>query len=409
MSNKKNSSIQEGSYDSVIETVQEILQKGIDNGASDIHLEPTRDGLTFRFRIDGLLYLQQKFPKELMPMIISRLKVMAELDIAERRLPQDGNISFYDNHRNQEINIRVSTIPVIYGEKIVLRILNPGGLLKTLPEIGFNAENLLRYAAMLKHTWGMILVTGPAGSGKSTTIYSTIHHINSPEKNIITVEDPIECRLDNVNQIQVNLKAGLTFATALRAVLRQDPNIIMVGEIRDAETAEIAVRAALTGHLVFTTLHTGDAPRAVSRLLDMGIPPYLVNSSLVGVLSQRLLRLNCPHCREAYTPQPAEISLYHEVCGDGETPVFYRGAGCQFCSGRGYLKRTAIHELMSFDESMQELIQKTHSSQLIRKHALSQGMKPLIQDGMERAAKGDSTLTDVIKETYNSNYQDRRS
>ena len=385
-------------YDSVIGAVDEMLREGVSGGASDIHLEPAPDGLALRMRIDGTLYHRRLYPKELSPMILSRLKVMAELDIAEKRVPQDGNICFKD--QDQEINIRVSILPVIHGEKIVLRILNPLGLLMSLDELGFNPDNSLCYSNFLKHAWGMILVTGPAGSGKSTTLYSTLQHLNSSEKNIITVEDPVECRLEHVNQVQVNPKAGLTFARALRAVLRQDPDIIMVGEIRDAETAEIAVRAALTGHLVFTTLHTSDAPRAVTRLLDMGIAPYLLNASLVGVLSQRLLRLNCPYCREKDSPATTEIELFREVCGKEEPPDFYRGRGCPHCHESGYLKRTAIHELMPIDENIQELIQQTRSAREIRRYALSRGMKTLMQDGMEQAAAGITTLSEVVRETF---------
>ncbi len=385
-------------YDSVIETVNELLQEGITRGASDIHLEPVEEGLAIRLRIDGMLYSYRIFPREMMPMIISRLKIMAEMDIAEKRLPQDGNIHL--NNNNQEINIRVSILPVIYGEKMVLRILNPSGLIMSLDLLGFNEDNRLRYLTFLEHPWGMILVTGPTGCGKTTTLYSTLRYINRTEKNIISVEDPVEYRLENINQVDINNKIGLTFARALRTVLRQDPNVIMIGEIRDSETAEIATRAALTGHQVFSTLHTSDAPRAVTRLLDMGVEPYLLNSSLVGVVSQRLVRLNCRHCLEKTKPNAADLALYQKVFGKGDMPDFYRGRGCVHCNYTGYKGRTAVHELMSIDETMRELIQASSSGQQIRNYAISCGMKTLVQDGMERAARGETTLQEAIRETY---------
>ncbi len=384
--------------ETIIGIVDGLLQEGIRRGASDIHLEPVEDGLAVRLRIDGMLYPLRHFPRESMPLISSRLKIMAGMDIAEKRLPQDSNI--YLNSENQVVNIRVSTLPIIYGEKIVLRILNPAGMIMFLDDLGFNKENKLRYLNFLEHAWGMILVTGPTGCGKTTTLYSTLRYISNPRINTITVEDPVEYRLENVNQLQVNTKTGLTFARALRTVLRQDPDVIMVGEIRDTETAEIAARAALTGHLVFSTLHTSDAPRAVTRLLDMQIEPYMLNSSLVGVVTQRLVRLSCRNCLEEDKPTPAALSLYREACGENDTPVFYRGRGCTSCTHTGFKGRTAIHEIMPIDETMRSLIQKTHSGQEIRNYAVASGMKTLLQDGMERVARGETTLQEVIRETY---------
>ncbi|MEW5921992.1 MAG: GspE/PulE family protein [Bacillota bacterium] len=384
--------------DRIIEVVNELLQEGITRSASDIHLEPVEEGLSVRLRIDGMLYPLRQFPREMMPLIISRLKIMAGMDIAEKRLPQDGTI--YLDGEQREINIRASTLPVIYGEKIVLRILNPAGLIMALDALGFNDQNKNRYMNFLEHAWGMILVTGPTGCGKTTTLYSTLRYISNQQINTITVEDPVEYRLENVNQVQVNTKTGLTFARALRTVLRQDPNVIMVGEIRDTETAEIAARAALTGHLVFSTLHTSDAPRAVTRLLDMGVEPYMLNSSLVGVVSQRLIRLNCRNCLEREIPAPAAMSLYRESCGDGEIPVFFRGRGCEHCNQTGFKGRTAIHELMPIDDNIRGLIQESRSGQELRSYAVSRGMKTLLQDGMERAARGETTLQEVIRETY---------
>ena len=386
------------SDENIIGIVDEILHEGINRRASDIHLEPVEDGLAVRLRIDGMLYPLRHFPKELMILILSRLKIMAGMDIAEKRLPQDSNI--YLDEKNQVVNIRVSTLPIIYGEKIVLRILNPAGMIMALDELGFNRNNKLRYFNLLEHAWGMILVTGPTGCGKTTTLYSTLRHISNPWINTITVEDPVEYRLEHVNQVQVNTKTGLTFARALRTVLRQDPDVIMVGEIRDRETAEIAARAALTGHLVFSTLHTSDAPRAVTRLLDMDVEPYMLNSSLVGVVSQRLIRLNCRQCLEEDKPTPAALSIFHEAWGENDTPIFYRGQGCTSCNHTGYYGRTAIHEIMPIDETMRSLIQKTHSSQEIRNYAVTSGMKTLIEDGMEQAAQGQTTLQEVISQTF---------
>ncbi len=384
--------------DLIIELVNEMILEGIRRGASDIHLEPAEEGLSVRLRIDGVLYPLRTYAREVMLQIISRLKIMAGMDITEKRLPQDGNI--YLNREGQEINIRASTLPVIYGEKVVLRILNPEALIMALDTLGFNAQNKSKYLHFLAHAWGMILVTGPTGCGKTTTLYSTLRHISSPEINTITVEDPVEYRLKHVNQVQVNPKTGLTFARALRTVLRQDPNVIMVGEIRDTETAEIAARAALTGHLVFSTLHTSDAPRAVTRLLDMGVEPYMLNSSLVGVVSQRLIRLNCRNCLERENPSPAALSLYAEICGNSKEPEFYRGRGCEKCNYTGFKGRTAIHEIMIVDEGIRNLIHHSHSGQEIRNYALSRGMKPLLQDGLERAAQADTTLQEVIREAY---------
>jgi len=395
---KNNNLTQETVPNDIIETVNGFLREGIARGASDIHLEPVEGGLVIRLRIDGKLYFSHHYPPEMFPLIISRLKIMAGMNIAEKRLPQDGNI--YLEGDGKGINIRVSTLPLIYGEKIVLRILDPAGLIRSLGSLGFSEENLTLYKKFLREPIGLVLVTGPNGCGKTTTLYSTLSYISSMEKNIISIEDPVECRMKNINQVQVNNKVGLTFAAALRTVLRQDPNIIMVGEIRDEETAEIATRAALTGRLVFTTLHTNDAPRSVTRLLDMGVEPYLLNSALVGVVSQRLIRLNCRYCREEVIPSSAELSLYQKMCGNEEMPVFYRGRGCEHCNHTGFKGRVAIHELMPVDDRLRDLIRTSRSGSKIRKYAISQGMKTLLQDGLRHAAKGETTLDEVIRETY---------
>ncbi|NLC12251.1 MAG: type II/IV secretion system protein, partial [Firmicutes bacterium] len=305
--------------------VNSLLHQAASQGASDIHLEPTENNLRVRLRIDGVLYDVAPIPKDVLLLVTSRIKILAGMDIAEKRLPQDANFQF--KWQDRLLNIRVSTMPTIYGEKVVLRILDPHKIDMPINKLGFQKDNLQRYLSFLHNSFGMILVTGPTGCGKTTTLYSTLNHINSAEKNIITIEDPVEYRLPGINQVQINNKIKQTFANCLRAILRQDPNIIMVGEIRDAETAEIAARAALTGHLVFSTLHTNDAPRAVTRLLDMGVEPFLLVSSLVGVVSQRLIRIICPHCKEEDELEKDEELLYKKISRKNSLPVFYRGRG----------------------------------------------------------------------------------
>jgi len=320
------------------------------------------------------------------------------MDIAERRLPQDGNIQVQAGEKS--INIRLSTLPTIYGEKLVLRLLSSDKIIMPLEQLGFSEKNYKRYREFLTNAHGMILAVGPTGCGKTTTLYSTLHAINSPDKNIITVEDPVEYRLDGINQVQVNTKINFTFARTLRTILRQDPNIIMVGEIRDGETAEIATRAALTGHLLFSTLHTNDAPRAITRLLDMGVERYMLTSSLVGVLAQRLIRLNCRDCLETYFPGERELAFYEEKSGDKNIPSFKRGRGCEKCDFTGFKGRTAIHEVMSLDSEMRKLIMQFEDAEKIRNYAVSQGMQPMLQDGLNRAAEGLTTLKEVIRVAY---------
>ncbi|MGI5875382.1 MAG: GspE/PulE family protein [Dethiobacteria bacterium] len=381
----------------VVNIVNSLLQEGVEREASDIHLDPEENRLRVRLRTDGRLSDLPPYSRNIMPQLISRLKILAGMDIAEKRLPQDGNI--HAEWGGEEINIRVSTLPTIYGEKIVLRLLSPHKVIRPIDELGFNRQNKWHYLNFLRNTHGMVLITGPTGCGKTTTLYSTLHHINDPEKNIITIEDPVEYRLDGINQVQVNRKANLTFANILRTVLRQDPNVIMVGEIRDEETAEMAIRAALTGHQVFSTLHTNDAPRTLIRLLNMGIESYLLSSSLIGVVSQRLVRLNCENCREEYIPPDDELALYQEVCG-GSLPVFYRGKGCEYCNFTGFRGRTAIHEVMPITESIRQLIKESTNMEDIRRKFIMEGMNTLLQDGMQRAGRGITTLNEVIRETY---------
>jgi len=384
---------------SVIQAVNSLLETAVLREASDIHLDPWERGLKARLRIDGLLRETKSFSSEMAPLIISRLKIMAGMDIAERRLPQDGNLQFQVN--NKRINVRLSTLPTVYGEKLVLRLLNPEKIILPLENLGFNEENYRRYLEFLSSNHGMVLISGPTGCGKTTTLYSTLHAINSPEKNIITVEDPVEFRLDGINQVQVNNKIELTFARTLRSILRQDPNVIMVGEIRDKETAEIATRAALTGHLVFSTLHTNDAPGAVTRLLDMGVERFMLTSSLVGVVAQRLIRLNCRNCLETYFPEKEKLTFLEKL-GDikKEEAAFARGRGCEKCDFTGFKGRTAIHEVMPVDPSLRRLIMGSEDTEKIRQYALSQGMQTLLQDGLNRAADGQTTVEEVIRVAY---------
>ncbi len=390
----------EGFEEPIVQAVDALLLDGLQNDASDIHLEPAEDGLQVRQRIDGVLKGYPPFSRAAMPQVISRLKLLAEMDIAERRLPQDGSI--YLNSGQKVIHIRVSSLPTVYGEKLVLRLLNPEKVIRPLQELGFSSSNMLQYEHFLENTHGMILVTGPTGCGKTTSLYSTMQFLNDPTKNILTVENPVEFRLQRINQVQVNPKIGLTFAVMLRTVLRQDPDIIMVGEIRDVETAEIVTRAALTGHRVFSTLHTGDAARAVTRLLDMGVQPYLLTASLVGIVSQRLVRLICNDCRVPHTPTSRELAVLEEFEAAADAAVFYHGKGCASCNGSGFRGRTAIHEVMPIDAEIRKMIRAAVDNEQIRQRALSRGMIPLLLDGIEKSKKGLTTLGEVIRVAHSS-------
>jgi len=379
----------------VIKLVNLIIMKAIREGASDIHIEPEEDALKTRFRLDGMLHEVSSPPKHLQSAIISRLKIMANLDIAERRAPQDGR--FRINMEGREIDVRVSCVPMIYGENIVMRLLDVSGALMPLSQIGFSKEVLEKYQKLIFRPHGIILVTGPTGSGKTTTLYASLDKINTVEKNIITIEDPVEYKLEGIRQIQLNPQVNLTFANGLRSILRQDPDVIMVGEIRDFETSEIAIQAALTGHLVFSTLHTNDSPGAITRLIDIGVEPYLVSSSVIGVLAQRLLRLICPECREKYTPSD-EVLRSIGLSG-GEKIDFYRGKGCPKCMNTGYKGRIAIFELMVVDEEVRNLaVSKAHIED-IRKHACEAGMVTLMKDGIEKVKKGLTTVEEVLRVT----------
>ena len=374
----------------VIRLLNSILSEAVKERASDIHIEPYERDLLVRFRIDGLLYEKLSPPKIIQEALVSRIKIMAGLNIAEKRLPQDGRIRVIVAGR--DVDIRVSIIPTFYGERAVLRLLDKKKGVLSLTDIGLGESGVRAMERMLGRTSGIILVTGPTGSGKSTTLYASLNRVNSSEKNIITIEDPIEYQIRGIGQIQVNPKIDLTFAAGLRSILRQDPDIIMVGEIRDAETAEIAIQASLTGHLVLSTLHTNDAATAVTRLVDMGIEPFMIASSLSGVLAQRLVRTICPHCREAY--RPAE-----EYAGVVLPELLYRGRGCDLCYGLGTLGRTAIYEILTIDQEVcSMIIRRAHAGE-IKEYAVSRGMKTLRDDGLARAAAGITTIEEVLRVT----------
>ena len=374
-----------------------IICRGVQDGASDIHVEPGRAGVRVRYRVDGILQDAQTLPKKVQAPLISRIKIMADMDIAEKRCPQDGRISLIIE--GKLFDFRVSTLPAVFGEKVVLRILDKSALNIGLSKLGLLPKTLESFESLITRTYGIILVTGPTGSGKSTTLYSVLSKLNSGEKNILTIEDPVEYELAGITQVGVHPKAGLTFARGLRTMLRQDPNIIMVGEIRDSETALIAIEAALTGHLVLSTLHTNDAPGAVARLLDMGIEPFLISSSLIGVLAQRLLRLICPKCKNAYAP-PADAMRRLGMQVDGQKLKFYRGQGCDHCKNSGYKGRVGVYEMMVMNDPIRELALARASSHRIKEVAVQTGMKTLKDDATEKVLLGMTTLEESLRVIY---------
>ena len=386
----------------VIRLVNDILFRALQLRASDIHVHPYEAKIQIRYRIDGILYDTLSLNRNVLPLVISRIKVMAGMDIAERRLPQDGRCSVRLGQR--EVDLRVSTVPTSYGERSVLRLLDKSTGLFGLNELGLWEDDLKKFDSLLNRSHGVIFVTGPTGSGKTTTLYACLNRINSAEKNIITIEDPIEYQLGGISQIQVASKKGMNFATALRHVLRQDPDVIMVGEVRDIETARMAIQSSLTGHLVFSTLHTNDSAGAVSRLLDLGVEPYLVSSSLVAIMAQRLVRKVCPECKQEYNPTPHEL----RELGLGSTEVldlagggtkFYVGAGCDKCFQTGYHGRTGVYELMLVSEEIQELVYKRETAGTIKKVALNAGLQTLRMDGARKAIAGITTLAEVLRVT----------
>ncbi|MFZ5850064.1 MAG: GspE/PulE family protein [Actinomycetota bacterium] len=380
----------------IVKYVNLLITQAIQDRASDIHLEPTDRDLRVRFRIDGVLHEVMRSPKAIQSGVISRLKIMSDINIAERRVPQDGRLSVAAQGR--KVDLRVATLPTVWGEKVVMRILDNSTAMLDLAELGFSEANYERYARSFTKPYGMILVTGPTGSGKSTTLYATLNLVSRPEVNVITVEDPVEYRLAGINQVQTNVKAGLTFASALRSILRSDPDVVLIGEIRDHETAQIAVEASLTGHLVLSTLHTNDAPSAVTRLTEMGIEPFLVGSALDCVLAQRLARRLCTRCKEEYVPTPESLVAARFPWTEGEPlPVLYRAAGCTVCAKTGYKGRLALHEVMAVTEEVERLAVERASATAIGAVAREQGMRTLRQDGMAKVAAGVTSIDEILR------------
>ncbi len=388
----------------VIRMLNAMLLEAIQQGASDVHFEPMENGTSVRYRIDGVLQMRHAPSREFQSQLITRIKVMAQLDIAEQRLPQDGRIKLKMGKR--EIDFRVSTVPVVFGERIVLRILDKSNVMVGLNKIGMRPAILEAFQHQISLSEGIVLVTGPTGSGKTTTLYSAISEINSSEMNIMTIEDPVEYKLQGMAQIGVNPKIDLNFATGLRHILRQDPDVIMIGEIRDKETAEIAIQAALTGHLVLSTLHTNDAPSALTRLVDMGIEPYLLSSSVVGVLAQRLVRMICPDCRTSYTPSErelADLGISQDRLKDGQ---LFKGAGCSSCFGSGYKGRCGIYELMPVTSAIKRQLLKSADSVELQKVAATEGMCNLREEGAHLVLAGISSSAEVLRVTRS--FEDQR-
>lgn len=375
-----------------------ILAQAVKDGASDIHIEPTREGMRVRYRIDGILQEAMQLPKKVQQSLVSRVKIMASMDIAEKRAPQDGRISLMIE--GKQWDFRVSTLPSVFGEKVVLRVLDKSAIGVGLHRLGIMPKTLEQFENQIQRTYGIILVTGPTGSGKSTTLYSVLSKLNSTEKNILTIEDPVEYELAGITQVGVNPRAGLTFAAGLRCMLRQDPNIIMVGEIRDGETALIAVEAALTGHLVLSTLHTNDAPGAIARLLDMEVEPFLISSAVCGVLAQRLARVICPRCKMAYQPPMDAVRRLGLTSENTQGVKFYRGRGCDYCKGTGYKGRTGIYELMCVNDEIRDLALNRESGHKIREAAIRNGMITLKSDATEKVLLGITTLEETLRVIY---------
>jgi type IV pilus assembly protein PilB len=381
----------------IIKLVNSIIAQSVDDAASDIHFEPQAKELMIRFRVDGVLHEIMSIPRRMQAGVISRLKIMAELDIAERRVPQDGRIGLVVG--GKPIDMRVATLPTVYGEKIVMRLLDKSNVMLDLEDLGFAEKALKRFQRSLSRPYGTILVTGPTGSGKSTTLYAALNILNAPEKNIITVEDPVEYRLTGINQVQVNVRAGMTFAAALRSILRCDPDIVMVGEIRDRETAQIAVESALTGHLVLSTLHTNDAPGALSRLTEMGIEPFLTSSAVDCVLAQRLARRLCPVCKEPYTATKEMLRKndFPPEVSDKDDVVLYRAKGCTRCNNTGYKGRLGLYEVMIVSEAIRRLTVERKSADEISRVAAAEGMKFLREDGIDKVLLGMTSVEEIAR------------
>ena len=377
----------------IVELVNGILEQSNKYQSSDIHIEPREKNIRVRFRLDGRLQDFQILPRDILPSLISRIKILANMDIAETRRPQDGRILF--NSSEGRLDLRVSTYPTLYGEKIVLRLLKTSGKLLTLNDLGFDAINEEKFTRLLTGAEGIILVSGPTGSGKTTTLYSTLNIIERPDVNIVTIEDPIEYDMDNVNQAQVNVKSGVTFSSALRTILRQDPDIIMVGEIRDEETVELAIRAALTGHLVFSTIHTNDAASGFTRLLNWGVEPFLITTTVQGIMAQRLVRRICQDCKRPYEPSEAELI---RLGLNPENPIeCFAGKGCLSCRNTGYSGRIALIELLTMDDTISELVLSNAPGYVIRETAMQQGMITMMQDGLNKIRSGITTIQEVYE------------
>jgi general secretion pathway protein E len=381
----------------VIKLVNLMLSQAVKDRASDIHIEPSQDRLKIRYRVDGVLYDMLSPPKHVQSTLTSRIKIMAQMDIAEKRLPQDGRIEIRIGNKN--IDIRASTIPTAFGERLVLRLLDKTHVLLSVSDLGMPKDRLKQFDALIRSAYGIVLVTGPTGSGKTTTLYAALSTINTTDINIITIEDPIEYQIDGIGQIQVNPKIDLTFAKGLRSIVRQDPDVILVGEVRDLETAQIAIQSALTGHLVFSTLHTNDSASAVTRLIDMGIEPFLVTSSVLAILAQRLVRMICPECKEAYTPDEESLQNVGLTRQMLQGHKIYRGQGCPACLHTGYMGRSGIFELMHLTDSVKNLILKTSDANAIKKVALEEGMITLRQDGAQKVLDGVTTIEEVFRVT----------
>ena len=378
----------------VIRLVNLMFSQAVRDNASDIHIEPYQNSLKIRQRLDGILYDMLSPPKHVQSALISRIKIMANLNIAEKRLPQDGRIELKVG--NKDVDIRVSTLPTSFGERVVLRLLDKSSVLITLTELGMPDDRFIPFSEQIKAANGIVLVTGPTGSGKTTTLYAALTSINNTDINIITIEDPVEYRISGIGQVQVNPKINLTFASGLRSIVRQDPDVILIGEIRDTETAEIAIQSALTGHLVFSTLHTNDAASAITRLVDMGVEPFLLSSSINAILAQRLVRIICPHCKEAYTPD-AEALLKLGITPDDSTQQAYRGKGCAKCHHTGYKGRCGIFELLLMDREMKHLILQTANASDIKELAIKNGMITLRHDGAMKVFQGITTIEEVYR------------
>jgi len=381
----------------VIKLVNLFFSQAIRARASDIHIEPYQKEVNVRYRIDGVLYNMHTLPRRFHSAITSRVKIMAKLDIAEKRLPQDGRIMI--KIADKDVDIRVSVIPTTFGERIVLRLLDKRSIFFSLEEIGLSHDKLTIVNRLIRGANGIILVTGPTGSGKTTTLYASLDKINSPDKNIITIEDPVEYQLPGIGQIHVNPKIGLTFANGLRSIVRQDPDVILVGEVRDLETAEISIHAALTGHLVFSTLHTNDAPGAVTRLIDMGIEPFLVASSVVAIMAQRLVRVICPSCKEPYKPERTLLKELGLAPARTDKHTFYRGTGCPQCLNTGYRGRTGIYEILLVDDAIRSLMLKTSDSTTIKQEGVARGMTTLRDDGIRKVLEGITTIEEILRVT----------